>query len=401
MQSRVYSTNALFLGRALHGPWNEGTRVIGRNVAVAASSLRPVQVVSLTQERFRGAAEEAFPIRHVYTPGGYNLVGDYTGLRGMLQYLNELTRTTKIGVAHLVGLPMALAPWLRMRGVRIVYHVTLANQVYSGAVERMRASLGWRVFDRWIDTYALSSEALRAPLLDRGLSPKKISVIPAPIDTDCYQPAEQRDARARFGLSGDELVVVYVGTLSPLRFPAETIRAALIEAGARVGKPIRLFGFAPAVTHDYNREWSQQVAQQLSGIHNVRADITLGDLSDEQKRAWFQAADAVLLPFTSAVAVEPPLTMLEAMACGAITVVTPHANRSEIVRHDVNGMTYSRASELAENLVKLARLREQRNLHVLKAAARETIVEQYSIPAAAASSARVWESIENGADAWR
>ena len=46
-------STALILGRALHAPWNEGTRVINRNFAQAARTLRPVRVMSLTHVSFR------------------------------------------------------------------------------------------------------------------------------------------------------------------------------------------------------------------------------------------------------------------------------------------------------------------------------------------------------------
>ena len=45
-ETRAVPGVALVVGRALHAPWNEGTRVINRNFARAADSQRQVRVVS-------------------------------------------------------------------------------------------------------------------------------------------------------------------------------------------------------------------------------------------------------------------------------------------------------------------------------------------------------------------
>ena len=47
--------------------------------------------------------------------------------------------STGSDVAHIVGLPLALAPVLRRAGMRVVSHVTLSDHVYAGRVEAAAA----------------------------------------------------------------------------------------------------------------------------------------------------------------------------------------------------------------------------------------------------------------------
>ena len=117
-------------------------------------------------------------------------------------------------------------------------------------------------------------------------------------------------------------------------------------------------------------------------------------LTDNEKAAWFQAADAVLVPFTAPVAVEPPLTLLEAMACGTAVVVTPHGNQSQLVENGQNGMLYETPAELS------ARLRDVFSpdpaaMAGLRAAARATIVQRHSLAAATAAATQVWAAVES------
>ena len=143
-------------------------------------------------------------------------------------------RPTSTGhdVAHIVGLPLALAPVLRRAGMRVVSHVTLSEHVYAGRVEAFRAAAAWRVFDRWVDAYAATSRPVLNALDKRGLPSRKLHVVPSPIDTDIFRRRDRAEARAALGIDQDAFAIIYVGTVSPLRFPAPDIASALVEAAA-------------------------------------------------------------------------------------------------------------------------------------------------------------------------
>jgi glycosyltransferase involved in cell wall biosynthesis len=178
-----------------------------------------------------------------------------------------------------------------------------------------------------------------------------------------------------------------------LRFPAMMIREALLQIGLQAGTAIKLLGFAPAVTHDYNRAWADSVRQQLQSIPNVTAEIVMRDMTDADKITWYQAADAVLVPFAGPVAVEPPLTLLEAMGCGAIALATPQANRSQLVKSGHNGFLWETPSEVADSLVRVFRRRDEPEIQCMREKARATVLQQHSFTAAAEAATRVWETI--------
>lgn len=117
--------------------------------------------------------------------------------------------------------------------------------------------------------------------------------------------------------------------------------------------------------------------------------VHLEDLEDVRKATIFSAADAVLVPFTAAVAVEPPLTLMEAMACGAPVVVSPQANRSALVRANETGLIFDGAGELAARLEELAAMgRDGRRL--LGERARRSIARTHGSAAAGEALGDVW-----------
>src|SRR5215212_5550571 len=81
---------ALFLARALHAPWNEGTRVIGRDLARVAGSLRRLRTLSLTHEQYIGRRDASPAVEHIATRRPYGACGDYAALRPITRAVEAL-----------------------------------------------------------------------------------------------------------------------------------------------------------------------------------------------------------------------------------------------------------------------------------------------------------------------
>jgi glycosyltransferase involved in cell wall biosynthesis len=382
---------ALLLARALHTPWNEGTRVIGRDLARVAGSLRPLRALSLTHAQYIGRPDASLAVEHIATSLPYGARGDYVALRPITRAVEAILASAPVDVAHLVGLPLALAPWLRRRGIPVVSHVTLARQSYRGPVERLRAAIGWRCFDRWVDAYACTSDVVRAALATQGYPAAKLRVVPPPIDVGRFHRVDRAVARRALGLPEDAFQVIYIGTISPLRFPAEEVLRALSLAAEHIPS-LSLAVFAPVGTHPYNLAWAAGHVRRAVAGSALPVLIEPRDLSEEQKIALYCAADVVLLPFSAPVAVEPPLTLLEAMACQATVAVAPAANLSQLVANRWNGIAYSAPEELAQRLVQLHALGAPVQ-RALGAAARASVVERHSFAAVAQVLAGLWRDL--------
>jgi glycosyltransferase involved in cell wall biosynthesis len=381
----------LVLGRGVHPPWNEGTRMIARSLAEAAGELRPTRVISLTGRGFAGDTGDELSIDHVEARFGNGAASDWLALPAIAARGRRIAAGGNVGVAHLVGVPLALAPAMRARGPRVVAHVALAEHAYASRLERLRAFTAWRAFDPWIDAYAATSPAVREALAQRGVSERKLHLVPPPVSLELFRPVERTSARAALGIAPEAFAVVYMGTVSPLRFPAEMVVRALQKAATRV-PGLRLDVFAPVRTHEYNLDFARGHLAAAAVGSATPLHVHLEDLPDESKSEVFSAADLVILPFATAVAVEPPLTLLEAMACEAAVAVTPAANRSGLVRQSETGMTFGDAEELAARIVEVAAWQPSERRE-LGRRARAAVAAKHGRESAARSLADVWEAI--------
>ena len=229
-------------------------------------------------------------------------------------------------------------------------------------------------------------------LAARGQSRRKLHVVPPPVDIELFRPGDRAAARRQLGWDEDAFVVAYVGTVSPLRFPASTVLSALSLAAPDI-PGISLQVFAPLATHQYNVGWASGHLAAEASLSTVPVTTNVRDLSDDEKALVYVAADALLLPFSAPVAVEPPLTLLEGMACGAIPLVAPFANRSSIVRQGVNGFEWDSAESLANTLVVLTRCTPAERTAISEHA-RHLAATGYSIATAGAALRDLWTAID-------
>jgi glycosyltransferase involved in cell wall biosynthesis len=396
---KQYTGSALVVGRALHPPWNEGTRVVTRNFVRAAALHRQVRLVSLTQDRFRSRALEniapGIAIDHVYSNSGYDLVGVYRGLPGLVRHLNGTQATQRSKVAHLFGVSLSLVPLLRQRGCRVVVHAMTASARPS---DRLVNAASTYVFGRWVDRFAVTSPVLGDILHKRGIPRSRLLVLPPAIDTEVFGPGSKIPARQGLGIDPLEPLVVYLGRLTPRRFPAGPMAHALRELVATDARGVRLVALSPGATHDgsentaaYLQACATSVQVALQGVHGLTVDVRSVNLPDDSKVDWLRAADAVVLPFAEPETVEPPLTLLEAMACGAPVIVTPAANRSGIVRDGRNGYISPSAAAFGGPLQRIL-TQGSGSLQVAEEA-RRTITEAFSIQAVGRKTTRLWDEL--------
>lgn len=373
------------VGRALHDPWNEGTRVIGRNLALAARERgHDVRLVSLTTQGYgEGPDSSGLPTYHVRTEPTSPLLADYRHLRALAGAVRHAAGGRRSHL-HFVGAPLALAPLVRDLAETIVAHVVLnARDTNLGPVDRVRAALGFRLFDRWVDGYAATSDAVLAALERDGWNARKLQTLPPPIDTARFSRAAPRTP------SGDgRLRVQYVGNIAGERFPAAIVIEALRALARQTGLRVVLCVHAPVAFRPDNAEWASAVPD----ADDLEIDVNLEDLSEARKAEVYSAADVMLYPYLRPVAVEPPLTLLEAMACESVPVGTASANRSGVIVDGENGFIYDGAEQLTAQLVRFAALGPEQRA-TLGQAARRTILERFGPAATAEQLDRLWSEL--------
>jgi glycosyltransferase involved in cell wall biosynthesis len=121
--------------------------------------------------------------------------------------------------------------------------------------------------------------------------------------------------------------------------------------------------------------------------------VHLEDLTEPRKREIYSGADVALYPFTRPVAVEPPLTVLETMACATVPIVTAPANRSAIVEDGRTGLACRDREALGTALERFAGLPAGER-EAMGHAAREAVVRRFGFRSIMSSTELLWRRLD-------
>lgn len=233
-------------------------------------------------------------------------------------------RRHRIQILHTTDRPrdaLACVVLARLTGARLIVHSHVA---YSA--EWMGRSLQWAMHRA--DALVAVSEFVRSTLVDGGAAPDDVHVVLNAIELDRWVPGVGREAaRAEFGYSADDRVVITVCRLFPPKGPAELIRAI---AGVRQQHAhVRLLLVGQEMEGGYIDEL--RAGARALGIEPI---VTFaGRRSDVPE--LMAAADVYAMPSTF----EPfGLVYAEAMVMELAVVALDNGGTPEVVEHGVTGL---------------------------------------------------------------
>jgi glycosyltransferase involved in cell wall biosynthesis len=225
-----------------------------------------------------------------------------------------------------------------------------------------------------------------------GVSNERIRVLYPPVDMRLYKPLEKKWARSKLDLPIEAKIVVYIGGLKRTRFPEETMLEIMKELWKEIPEVILLVCTSRDIE---NLERALEISRKIKAANlSRRILIWARNLTDFEKTMIYNAADLFLLPhFGVKTAIEPPLTVLEAMACGTTVLVPETPSLSEIVADSKNGFVF-RVSDYNALLKKLESALTCRKLKARMAYdARHTIDQKASLLTTGAKMIEFFESV--------
>jgi len=179
------------------------------------------------------------------------------------------------------------------------------------------------------------SQALGDAIVDMGLPPKKVTVIPNGVDSAKFYAMPAADARARLGLPPGPLLLS-VGNLVTNKGFDRLLRALRIASSSPDESPrptLVIIGSGPEEGR------LRKLAEALDLAQQVRF---AGAIPHNELVRWYAAADCFCL------ATERegwPNAVLESLACGTPVVATAVGGIPEIVRSDAVGILVGSSDE--------------------------------------------------------
>jgi len=276
-----------------------------------------------------------FGTEQVPVPPGVRQLDPAAGLsrwaRGKLRWpawaqaVRHTVRELRPDVLH--AHQVATAGWL---GAATGYHPLLVTAWGSDLMVGARRSRPQRMLARWVlrraDYVTCVSQGLAEAALRLGAGPDRLEVSPWGVETTIYYPSGDRAvARQKLGL-GSGPVVLSVRSVKAVYNPLDVARAI----------PIVLADYPQAQfvirTHLGDPELLAQVREIVRAAGVETSVHFVGDLPGEEAIAGlYRAADvAVSVPSSDGT----PSSVLEALACGAVPVVSDVPSLHEWVEHE-------------------------------------------------------------------
>jgi len=215
-----------------------------------------------------------------------------------------------------------------------------------------------------------SHSAMQQLAINLGVNPSRIILIPTPVDTSVFNPADKSNARKNLEL-GEETIILFVGRLRPEKNVGLLIKSfrLITQISSKTSRLI-LVGDCPF--KDYLTEL-KSLCQQLGLSKRV---TFVGRIAHKDLPSYYAAADVFVLPsITEGV----PKALLEAMAMGRPIVTTKVGGIKDLAEGKDN-MLFAKVGD-EEDLAKkiLTVLEDDKLATQLGHRARQTINTDYSI----------------------
>jgi glycosyltransferase involved in cell wall biosynthesis len=290
----------------------------------------------------------------------------YLGLRELRRRLDfDVLEMPECGaegliVNHLTRIPTVVKFHSPAQLIMGDYDVTRADHVLCGIVERVafRGALGYTAGSRFLAQEVKGRLGVRRP----------VTVIPNGIDLELFDAAEELDARARFGLSRDRLMIFFSGRMER-RKGVHLVKDIAASVLTRPDVELVLAG-------DDLFGYAERELLPSLGSKSLRGSVRfLGKLDARSLRSCLRQTDIFLLP---SLWENCPYACLEAMAAGRAIVSSDAGGLPELIENGRNGLL-ARNREVLSYVKQIEALIEDRALRErLGLAARRTVVERFT-----------------------
>jgi len=319
-----------------------------------------------------------------------NVSGEYASMRSSIEFLLKIVpllkrenKNDRIDIIHIhsaYSLFAILSYWISIFLRKpIVY--TLYSPIHKkplndrkGLYQLFSSEFFSKIFLSNPGSISCLSNKIKHSLREIGIE-KNITIIPPIIDTSVFIPlGDGSEKRKELGVSNEAIVVLYCGSWTKWKGVHLLIQSIgeLIKEAYYI-RLIVAWGEPYSWYDDRKRELDELV--RLSGLENIIIEV--GIVND--MHSLMSASDIFVAPFINIDGVaDPPLSVLEAMACGKIVIATRVGSLSEIIMDGHNGILVNPndLNSLTDGLRKAISSLEQKNEMGLNAS--KYVINNYS-----------------------
>lgn len=210
--------------------------------------------------------------------------------------------------------------------------------VREGPLRRALFALERRLL-RGADHVVVVTHSFRRRVIEKGVDPARVSVIPNGVDTSFYHPGAEEPPLPALRRRGDEFLVGYLGN-----FGASQDLSAVVEAAALLeteDPSVRIVLVGDGTERAKVEERAAALAPSNLSIHPP--------IPKERTRAFYAACDGCLVPLAAVEVLQEtiPSKLFEVMACEVPVVASLAGEAAAIVRESGGGVVCAPADPRA------------------------------------------------------
>jgi len=352
-------THICFVGSDICPPWNEGKKVVSRNIINSLKEYTDLDISVVSDsgkdvDKMDGIEYVTATKLSRYTRGN-----DFLLYADIIKQIRSIDEHNKIDVLHLFNINFHVFSFYgKITGKKVFAH--FFGDPHFNIFKRIRTP---KIVDEYVTT-SIKTDWFN----DLGIT--RFQSVNPPIDTCVFNQKDKAMARKYFNLPEDKFILLYMGNLGEVRFSPDFLRdvSFLKEPGNM------LLVFA----NNVDEYW-----QNNSAIHDSNVMFRKEVLSEEQKALLYSAVDAFILPFSKAMlsykhvfVIDPPITMLEAMSCGVPVIAPDVFSIPNIIKDKYNGyLTPLGDFKMVDNILQQL---SEKGTNEVAMNARKTILNDFS-----------------------
>ena len=171
------------------------------------------------------------------------------------------------------------------------------------------------------------SRYLRDRVVEAGLEADRITVVYDGVDTELFGPRDRREARARLGLPQDSRIILFVGSLRPIKGPEHMVEAfRKLKCSTGENLHLAIVGDGPL---------GESLREEVRELGLADSVTFAGTRLHGEVPEWMSAADVLCL---SSLDEGMPNVVLEALASGRPVVATNVGGVGEVINSESVGL---------------------------------------------------------------
>lgn len=291
----------------------------------------------------------------INAPLGMNILGKVRFIYNSIQKLNKFINIEKQNIVHIYGfyvsIPILLITKAIKPSARIKWFYDIrSTSIHQNKFLRYAFNTYIKLETRFYDGIFIIDEMLKFLVINKNLY-----ISPLGVDFKLFHKKRDRSAFLKYGIKDDDIVLVYIGNLSPNRKIENLLKAFYLASKKADDLWLLIIGGSSSLTKLSDYSIKLGISTRV---------LFLGHIKYTNVPDYLSNADIGMsyVPIVPHYNIQPPLKTIEYLACSLPVIATKTKGNERYVKNEINGiLTKDNPNAVSDAIIKLSKDTELRN----------------------------------------